>query len=137
MHIGSIACASLAIIFGILAITFTILKEKGANLISGFNSYSKEKRQEYDVLKMSIDQRNSFFIWTGIFTVGAILAYLLNEYISIAAFVVWLVLFFKDVHMDRIQTKHLTNTKLNNSFIKKQTENGLFLLFTLFNISLL
>lgn len=100
MHIGSIACASLAIIFGILAITFTILKEKGANLISGFNSYSKEKRQEYDVLKMSIDQRNSFLIWTGIFAVGAILSYFLNEYISIAAFVVWLILFFKDVHMD-------------------------------------
>jgi hypothetical protein len=46
------------------ALLFTILKEKGAMLISGFNTMSKEERKLYDKAKMSKDQRNACIIWT-------------------------------------------------------------------------
>jgi hypothetical protein len=43
---------------------------------------------------------NAFLIWAGIFGVGAVLAHCLTQYMAIIAFVVWLVVFFKDVHFD-------------------------------------
>ncbi len=38
MNIGTISCAIMTIIFGILAIVFALLKEKGTMLIRGFNT---------------------------------------------------------------------------------------------------
>ena len=100
MYIGAITCLLVATIFGVMAIIFTILKEKGAMLISGFNSLPNEQRVNYDRLKMSKDMRNSLLLWFGIFAVGAILCYFFTPYIAIIAFVVWLILFFKEVHLD-------------------------------------
>jgi hypothetical protein len=84
----------------LFALLFTILKEKGAMLVSGFNTMSKEERALYDTAQISKDQRNAFLIWVGIFGVGAVLAHCLTQYMAIIAFVVWLVVFFKDVHFD-------------------------------------
>ena len=44
MNIWGIICLILAVIFSILAAVFALLKEKGALLISGFNTLSKEER---------------------------------------------------------------------------------------------
>lgn len=100
MNIGAITCVLMAGIFFAFAIIFTLLKEKGAILISGFNSLSKEQRKKYDELKMSKDMRNSLFIWSAIFVVGGILSYFFSTYIAIVSFAVWLILFFKEVHFD-------------------------------------
>ena len=76
------------------------LKDKAAILISGFNSMSKDQRKMYDQKKMSKDQRNAFLIWGLIFAVGAILANFISQFFAIIAFIVWLIIFFKDVHLD-------------------------------------
>lgn len=43
MNTGAWACGILACIFGILVIILSLLKEKGAMLVSGFNTLSKKK----------------------------------------------------------------------------------------------
>ncbi len=61
---------------------------------------SKDQRKMYDQKKMSKDQRNAFLIWGLIFAVGAILANFISQFFAIIAFIVWLIVFFKDVHLD-------------------------------------
>ena len=83
-----------------MTILFTFLGEKGADLISGFNSLPKEERNNYNKKKMSRDQRNSMLIWTLIMLIGALFSYLISQYIAIIAFVAWIIVFCKDVHTD-------------------------------------
>jgi hypothetical protein len=90
----------LCAVFLLFALLFTLLKEKGAMLISGFNTLPQKERALYDAAKLSRDQRNAFLLWALIFGVGAVLAYLLTQYLAVVAFVVWLVVFFRDVHLD-------------------------------------
>jgi hypothetical protein len=90
----------LFILFLLFALLFTLLKEKAAMLISGFNTLPQNERALYDAAKLSRDQRNAFLLWALIFGVGAVLAYCLTQYLAIVAFVVWLVVFFRDVHLD-------------------------------------
>lgn len=99
MNTGVIACLVLAVFFLILSICFAFLKEKGAVLISGFNSFSKEEREKYDKKKMSMDMRNSLFLWAIILFIGAIFSYFVSNYCAIIAFIIWLIVFFKDVHI--------------------------------------
>jgi hypothetical protein len=98
--VGSIICGSLCVVFLFFALLFTILKEKGAILVSGFNTIPKEERPLYDTAKLSSDQRNAFLLWAVILGVGSVLAYCITQYIAIISVVVWLVVFFKDVHLD-------------------------------------
>lgn len=100
MNIGFYACLILAIIFGILTFVFFLLKDKGAILISGFNSLSKRDREFYDVAKLSRDQRNTMFIWTIIMCVGALFSLFISQYFAVIAYVIWLIVFFKDVHFN-------------------------------------
>lgn len=100
MNIWGIICLTLAVIFSILAAVFALLKEKGALLISGFNTLSKEEREKYDKKKISVDMRNSLFIWAIILFLGAILSYYISKYCAIIAIIIWIVIFFKDVHID-------------------------------------
>jgi hypothetical protein len=100
MNIGTTVCIIFAISFFALGCAFTLLKEKGALLISGFNTLSKEQRKLYNQKKMSIDFRNMFIIWFALFFVGALLSQLINAYLAIIVFILWLILFFKEVHLD-------------------------------------
>jgi len=100
MNVGFYACLVLAIIFGIMTLVFALLGKKATILISGFNSLPKTQRELYDTERMSKDQRNSLLLWVIIMVVGAALSYSVSQYIAIAAFVIWLIVFFKDVHMD-------------------------------------
>ena len=97
MNTGAWACGILACIFGILVIILRLLKEKGAMLVSGFNTLSKKQRDMYDSAK---DTRNQFFIWTCIMLAGMILSILISSYMAIAAYVIWSIAFIKDVHLD-------------------------------------
>jgi len=98
--VWAIACLIFAAIFGLMSLIFSILKEKGAILISGFNTLSPEERLKYDRARMSKDMRNSLLLWTVIFLLGAALAYYVFKYIALVSFAVWLILFFRDVHSD-------------------------------------
>lgn len=100
MNIGLIACLAFAAIFGIMGLVFALLKEKGAMLVSGFNTLPKAKREQYDKKKISSDQRNMLFLWTVIMLLGAVLSYFITEYMAVIAFLVWIVFFFREVHVD-------------------------------------
>ena len=90
MNIGFWLC-------GVLVIPFVII---GVLFASGFNSLPKEEKALYDKAHISRDIKNQCFTWAGIMLVGAVLSYFLTPYMAIPAFIIWLVLFFKEVHFD-------------------------------------
>lgn len=100
MNIGAVMCSLLGGLFLLMGALFAALKEKAAMLISGFNTLPPEKRALYDTARMSRDQRNSFLLWAAVLAAGAALSLLVSQGFAIAAFAVWLVLFFRDVHFD-------------------------------------
>lgn len=100
MNIGFYACIILAALFAIIGVLFLLLGEKGASLVSGFNTMPPEKRAQYDKKRLSRDSRNSFFLWAVILLAGALLSLFLSPYFAIPAFIVWLVFFFREVHLD-------------------------------------
>lgn len=100
MNLGAIICLLLCIFFLILGLIFAYLKEKAAILISGFNAKSKEERAKYNTKQLVKDERDNFILWSIVFGIGSLLSFLFSTYLAIAAFVVWLILFFKDVHLD-------------------------------------
>ena len=97
---GVVACLLLAGIFAVIGLVFTIGKEKAAILVSGFNSLSKEERDRYDTARISEDMRNQCWTWTAVLTFGAFLTYYVSPFMFVVAMVVWLCLFFKEVHLD-------------------------------------
>lgn len=100
MNKGFWFCIILAISFVIIGVLFAIFKEKAAKFVSGFNSFSKEEQALYDKAQISRDIRNQCFIWTVIMLAGALLSYFLTPYMAIPIFIIWLVLFFREVHFD-------------------------------------
>ena len=100
MNTGFMLCGGACLLFLLLTLIFTIFKEKSVMLISGFNTLPKEKRELYDKEKLSKDYRNIVLIWAVIQGTGAILAYYISQYIAIVAFIIWFIVFFKDVHLD-------------------------------------
>ena len=101
MNIGFILMGISCLLFLLLALLFAILKGKAAILISGFNTIPKYQRELYDQDRMSRDQRNAFLIWAGIMGIGAILSYFISQYMAVIAFIVWLIVFFKDVQQKK------------------------------------
>lgn len=100
MGIETIICFMLAIIFGLLSSIFGILKGSGAMLISGFSNISKENREKFNKERMSLDMKNSLFIWVVILLLGGVGSYFISKYFAYIAIVIWIILFFKDVHID-------------------------------------
>lgn len=100
MNIGAVMCSLLGGLFLLMCLLFAALKEKAAMLISGFNTLPREKRALYDTARMSRDQRNSFLLWAAVLAAGAALSLLVSQYCAIAAFAVWLILFFREVYFD-------------------------------------
>lgn len=94
------SCGVLVIPFGIVGILFAIFKEKAAKFVAGFNTLSKEEQALYDKAAISRDIRNQCFIWSFIMLIGAVLSYFVTPYMAIPAYIIWLVVFFKDVHLD-------------------------------------
>ena len=98
MNIGFCTCTILALLFLILSVIFALLKEKGANYVSGFNTLNHPEK--YDKAYISRDMRNQCFIYFVILSIGAILSYFLSVYIAIAAILVWLIVFFRNFNLD-------------------------------------
>lgn len=99
MNIGFISCIVMFLIFGCLGSVFALLKGTSAKFVSGFNSLSKAEQDLYDKEYLARDMRNQCFLWAGIMLIGALVA-LVNSYCAIGAYVVWGILFFKEVHLD-------------------------------------
>ena len=100
MNIGVIVCLLFVIFFILILGVFSVLGEKATILISGFNSKSKDEREKYDKEKMIKDYKKSFAIWIVILLLGALSSYYISQYCSVIVFVIWLIIFFKDVHLD-------------------------------------
>ena len=93
-------CGILVIPFLLVGLFFAAFKVKAAPFVSGFNSLSKDEQERYDKAYISRDIRNQCFVWSGIMFVGAILSYFVTAYMAVPAFIIWLILFFKEVHFD-------------------------------------
>lgn len=103
MNTSAIICLLMAVTFLLLTLVFALLKEKGAMLISGFNTLPKGQREQYDSLRMSKDMRNTLLLWTLLFTAGGLLSYHLPVYktlILILVIITWLILLFREIHFD-------------------------------------
>lgn len=100
LNIEVIVCLVFVIIFTVILCVFSILGKNATILISGFNLKSKEEREKYDIEEMIKDYKKSMLIWIVIFFIGAIGSYYISKYFSIISFVIWLIIFFKDVHLD-------------------------------------
>ena len=100
MLIGFYMCIILVPCFAVLALVFAVFKEKSAKLISGFNTLPKWKQEKYDRKRMAKDYRNHFALWSVIMLIGALGSWFLSGYFAVGAYIVWLVLFFREVHMD-------------------------------------
>lgn len=98
MNIGFCTCTILALLFLILSIIFALLKEKGANYVSGFNTLNHPEK--YDKAYISRDMRNQCFTYSLILFLGAILSYFISAIIAIPAYVIWAIVFFKSVHLN-------------------------------------
>ena len=72
MNVGFAACIILAVFFLILGIMFALLKEKGAQFVSGFHILNHPEK--YDKANISRDMRNQCFIYFVILSIGAILS---------------------------------------------------------------
>lgn len=90
----------LSLIFIFIGLIFAIFKEKACILIAGFNFKSKEEREEFDQLKLSVDQRNFFLICGGIFLAGTGVTALWSQAAFWIFVVIWLVYFFSQVHLN-------------------------------------
>ena len=100
MNIGFCFCGILVIPFTAIGVLFAIFKEKAAVFVSGFNSLPKKEQTMYDRAHISRDVRNQCFVWAAIMLIGAALSYFISAYMAVPAFVIWLILFFRDVHLD-------------------------------------
>ena len=98
MNVGFVACITLAVLFLVLGIMFALLKEKGAQFVSGFRILNHPEK--YDKAYISRDMRNQCFIYFVILSIGAILSYFISAVISIPTYIIWAIVFFKSVHLD-------------------------------------
>ena len=99
MNIGVYACGILVIPFAAVGLLFALLKEKAAVLVSGFNSLPKKEQVQYDRARIAQDVRNQCFSWSAIMLAGALLS-CFTAYMAFPAFIIWLVLLFKDFHLN-------------------------------------
>ena len=98
MNIGFCTCTILALLFLILSTIFALLKEKGANYVSGFNTLNHPEK--YDKAYISRDMRNQCFIYFVILSIGAVLSNFISSYIAIPTYFIWAIIFFKSVYLD-------------------------------------
>lgn len=74
------------------AFIFFVLKEKGAMLVSGFDSIPKNKKDDYDKKQISLDMRNALFLWGVVLLIGAILSQIIHEYFGVGAMCLFFIL---------------------------------------------
>ncbi len=68
MNIGFMVCLVLAILFLVIGIIFSLLKEEGAKYVSGFSTLNHP--ENYDKASISLDMRNQCFTYALILFLG-------------------------------------------------------------------
>ncbi len=87
----------IAVLCFIGAITFHLLKEKGAILVSGFDSIAEKDKKNYDQKKISLDMRNSLLTWGLVLLLGSILSQFIHEYFGVGAMLIFFVLVINSI----------------------------------------
>ncbi len=100
MNLGFYMCVILVPVFGACAAFFALGKERAADFLSGFHFLPEEERAKYDRRRMAADARNDFVLWCVVMLFGALCSLWISGYAAVAAYVIWIFLFFKNVHMD-------------------------------------
>ncbi len=100
MNNGFWTCGILSVLFFVIGLLFGICKAKAARFVSGFNSLPKEEQILYDKVHITRDVRNQCYAWSVIMLIGAVLSCYVTQYMAILAYIIWLFLFLKDVHID-------------------------------------
>ncbi len=100
MNLGFWSCILMVPVFALLGIVFAALKEKSASIISGFNTLPKHEQEMYDKKRLVQDMRDLCFWSAAILLIGALLSYLITPYLAIPTFIIWLILMFRDAHID-------------------------------------
>lgn len=111
MTIWTIVCLLGTIIFGLLALVFAMIKEKGAKFSPEYKKIPKNEIKKYDIKKMSLDIRDEFINWAGILLIGTLLSYFIDDIYGIIAFCLLIIIFL---------VKFLSNSKNNLEKYKKQ-----------------
>ena len=97
---GFYMCIVLVPVFWLMALFFALGGEKAANWLSGFHWLPEEERARYDRKRMAADCRNDFLLWGAILFLGALGSVWISGYAALVAYLVWAVLFFRNVHLD-------------------------------------
>ena len=100
MNIGAWMCGVLVLSFAIIGLLFGIFKGKATKFVAGFNTFSEQEQALYDRAAISRDIRNQCFLWSAVMLAGTILSCIITTYFAIPTFIVWGILFFKDMHLD-------------------------------------
>ena len=99
-HIATVSCIFMGLIMFFAALPFAFGKEKMARYVSGFNMFTPEEQKNYDCARISRDIRNLYFQLAILEFAGAALT-LISQWLAIPVFLLWIIWFFKDVHLDR------------------------------------
>lgn len=100
MNTGCWMCAILVPGFALIGLLFGILKERAAKFVAGFNMLPQNEQNLYNKAGIAKGIRNSCLLWALIMLIGAAGCYFLSGYFAIPTYLVWLILFFKDLHVD-------------------------------------
>ena len=98
--IGLVACGILIPVFVGLALVFYLMKGKAVFLISGFNTLPKTERETYDIDRLVLDSAKELMLWTVIMAIGALASAFICRWIFVIAYIVWVVLIFKNFKLD-------------------------------------
>lgn len=98
-----LACLFVACILAVGWYFFSILKGKAAVFIPGFLSIPEEKRKQYDTDRLVRDVRDSFAVSALVLAAGFVLGITVHVFCSAFLFVMWILIFFKDVNLDKEQ----------------------------------
>lgn len=100
MNIWTIICLAGAILFGLLAAIFAILKEKGVKYFHGYKDIPNHEKKKYDKAAMVKAMRDEMLNWTGILLIGTLLSQFSTKVYGIIALFLWVIVFIVKVFSD-------------------------------------
>lgn len=100
MNTGFWLCGVLILPLLFIGFLFNHYQERAAKYVAGFNTLSVDEQSAYDRKALAKDMRNRCLLWSLIMGVGAYLCYLISTYMFIPTYLLFFILFFKDVHLD-------------------------------------
>lgn len=103
MYGWPIACLLTACVLAVGWYFFSLLKGHAAVFVIGFLSIPEEKRKQYDTDRLVKDVRDSFAVSALVLAVGFVLGITVHVFCSAFLFIMWLLVFFRNVNLDKEQ----------------------------------